>query len=554
MKEFGCFHLFCGSGGGALGFDRARLEWRGITGRFRNLGGVDADPEACADFEALTGAPATVMDLFSREDYIAYHGQEPPEGWREVVPEDLRRAAGERPDVIFTSPPCQGFSGLLPMQQARSDKYQALNRLTFRGIWLALEAWRDDPPGLILLENVPRITTRGTDLLADIKALLTAYGYAVTDGLHDAGELGGLAQRRRRYLLIARHQSKVPAFVYRPVVRPLRSIGDVLGPLPMPDDTRRGGPMHRLPRVTWKTWLRLALIPAGGDWRDLMDIDPGRYFVQPHMGDGTHPGKHHVLRWDEPSTTVTGARMGSGAAAIADPRLGHVPRSGVYRIGRWDEPATTIVASARIQGSNGIAAVADPRVPRAAERHTSHYRVVRWDEPAGTVTGATHVANGAPCVADPRIGCRPWSGAYRVARWHEPAPTVTSAGDIHSQGAGAVSDPRLPVPGESGVWVIVAEDGTWHRPLTSYEFAMLQGFPTHMPDGRPLQLTGCSQKRWRERIGNAVPPPAAQAIAEAMLLALVPSSVGAWAMNAYGTGVWVRDRDQDAQEAPVSAC
>lgn len=507
MREFGVFHLFAGSGGGALGFDRASVEWRGIPGRFRNLGGVDADPEACSDFEALTGVPATVMDLFSREDYVAYHGHEPPTEWQEIGPEELRRAAGERPDVIFTSPPCQGFSALLPSQQAVSDKYRALNRLTFRGIWLALEAWKDDPPGLILLENVPRITTRGADLLADIKALLTAYGYAVTDGLHDAGELGGLAQRRRRYLLIARHQSKVPAFVYRPVVRPLRSIGDVLGPLPMPDDTRRGGPMHRLPRLAWKTWLRLALIPAGGDWRDLQDIDPARYFIQPHMSDATHPGKYHVVRWDEASTTVTGARMGSGAAAIADPRLGHEPRSGVYRVGRWDEPATTIVASARIQGSNGMAAVADPRVPKASNRHTSHYRVMAWNEPAGTVTGATHVANGAPCVADPRI----------------------------------------PADHEQGVWVIVADDGTWHRPLTTLELAVLQGFPTHMPDGRPLQLAGTSQQRWRERIGNAVPPPAAEAIAEAMLLALLPASEGMWAMSSYGTGVWVQEEDTTDQ-------
>src|SRR5690606_4881102 len=104
-----------------------------------------------------------------------------------------------------------------------------------------------------------------------------------------------------------------------------------------------------------------------------------------------------------------------------------------------------------------------------------------------------------------------------------------------------VADPRIPADHEQGVWVIISEDGTWHRPLTTYELAMLQGFPTHMPDERPLQLAGTSQQRWRERIGNAVPPPAAEAIAEAMLLALVPSSVDAWAMNSYGTGVWVRD-------------
>lgn len=72
--------------------------------------------------------------------------------------DDVRAAFGhERPHVLFTSPPCKGFSGLLSETKSRTRKYQALNRLTLRGIWLTLEAYRDDPVELILLENVPRI-------------------------------------------------------------------------------------------------------------------------------------------------------------------------------------------------------------------------------------------------------------------------------------------------------------------------------------------------------------------------------------------------------------
>lgn len=48
-----------------------------------------------------------------------------------------------------------------------------------------------------------------------------------------------------------------------------------------------------------------------------------------------------------------------------------------------------------------------------------------------------------------------------------------------------------------------------------------QGLPTHMRDGRPLQLAGKSDARWRERIGNMVPPPAAKAIAEVDLKAKI---------------------------------
>lgn len=29
---------------------------------------------------------------------------------------------------------------------------------------------------------------------------------------------------------------------------------------------------------------------------------------------------------------------------------------------------------------------------------------------------------------------------------------------------------------EAGKWIIISPDGTWHRPLTTFELAMLRGF------------------------------------------------------------------------------
>jgi len=536
---FGVFHLFCGMGGGALGFQRAEEEYLGFRGRYRTLGGVDVDPEACQDFTRLTGVPATCLDLFGRADYTAFHGHEPPAGWREATPADLRAAAGgEPPDVIFLSPPCKGFSGLLPRQSAQSAKYAALNRLTLRGVWLALEAWADDPPGLILLENVPRITTRGAGFLLDIRRLLTTYGYRLHEASHDLGELGGLAQHRRRYLLVARHPAKVGAVLYQPPTRRVRAVGEILGTLPLPDDSA-GGPLHRLPRLTWLTWLRLALVPAGGDWRELQRCDPATIGIVPEADQYHHT--YRVTARTAPAGTVTGAGAPSnGATCVADPRLDYQPRDGAFRVQAWTEPGTTVVAHARPGGSNGVAAVADPRLP--GDHWRGLFRIVRWDEPSRTVTGqaTAYGSNGAMAVADPRLGCAPRNGAYRVVAWTGPAPTVTGAGDVHAQGAAAVADPRLPAATDQGVWCIVAEDGTWHRPLTTLELAALQGLPTTLPDGSPLVLAGRSQARWRERIGNAVPPPAAEAIGRATLLALIPSRLGVWAWNVMLTSVWVR--------------
>ena len=106
MRQYTVLHLFSGIGGAALGFQQARQEYKGMVGQFQTLAGIDCDPEACQDFQALTGAPAVQMDLFSRDDYISFHGQEPPEDWQEATPSDLFEATGRvYPDVVFLSPP-----------------------------------------------------------------------------------------------------------------------------------------------------------------------------------------------------------------------------------------------------------------------------------------------------------------------------------------------------------------------------------------------------------------------------------------------------------------
>src|SRR3546814_5229590 len=78
------------------------------------------------------------------------------------------------------------------------------------------EAWRHNSPGLIVFENVPRLATRGRHLLEQIAQILGFYGYAVAETTHDCGELGGLAQSRKRFLLVARHVEKVQPILYEP--------------------------------------------------------------------------------------------------------------------------------------------------------------------------------------------------------------------------------------------------------------------------------------------------------------------------------------------------
>lgn len=580
-KEIKHFHLFCGLGGGARGFNRASPRVGNLQARFRCIGGIDVDGASIRDFGRLTGVPGTVLDLFDREQYRTFHGSEPPADWSEATAADIQRAAsGERPHIVFLSAPCKGFSGLLSEGKSKTDKYQALNRLTLRGVFLMLEAWHDDPPELIIFENVPRIATRGRHLLDQIMGLLRSYGYAVAETTHDCGEIGGLAQSRKRFLLVARHIEKVPPFLYQPDAKPLRAVGDVLGRMLLPGDLR-AGPMHRVPSLQWKTWVRLAFVEAGSDWRSLnrLAIEDGQlrdYLIVPEM----RGGMFGVQAWEQSSTTVAGRNLPTnGNFSVADPRFEQSAlwKDGqAYGVRRWDGSTGTVAGQ---QGpGQGAYSVADPRHHGPA-KHSNEFRIVRWDRASMAVTSAHGTgqavadprggpnpdllhgkypvtpwaesartviagnANGAFAVADPRPGMRREAGDhyltgghYGVVPWESSAGAVSAAA-CHDNGRWTVADPRaMPAPAEKLVCRIVAEDGTWHRPFTTLELAALQSLvdPEEM-----LELDGLSDQAWRERIGNAVPSAAGEAIAHVMGETLLL----AWAGETFllsAQPIWVR--------------
>lgn len=487
--KFTIAHFFCGIGGSALGTQAAEARFADRSAVFETIGGIDFDARACRDFERLTGAPALCADV------------------HELEPAKLRKFLGKRaPDVVMMSPPCKGFSGLLSAKRAQEEKYQRMNALMLRSLFLVAETWKQ-PPSLVFVENVPRIDSRGKDMVRQSVGLLEAAGFAVTTGNHDCGELGGLAQHRRRWFMLARHRATVPQFVYQPPKHRVRACGEVLGPLPMPGDVDAAGPMHSVPKLSWRNWVRLALIPAGGDWRDLEGtLDEGQKRREKFR-------RAPVTTWDAPAATVTGPG-GSASAAVADPRFGHVDK-----VTDWADPVGTITRSPA--PSSGAAAVADPRWGGG------RFGVNDWTDPVGTVAG------------DPRVHCQPRAGAYRVLRWEDAAATITGSLAIDN-GAAAIADPRLnPDRPPPFTPMIIAADGTWHRPLTTLELAVLQSFPDSI-DGVPLVLDGTSHTRWREAIGNAVPPAAAHAIGVQLLQALLIAKLGAFALD--NNLIWVAPR------------
>ena len=588
-------HLFGAMGGGARGFKRARVQVAGMEGQWECLGSMDIDRHANRVFARRVGVPAIDIDFADRSQYIAINGREPPEGWREATPEDLRRAAGERrPDCIFLSAPCKGFSGLLPEAKSANPKYLAMNGLAQRALWLVLEAWGDDPVPMILFENVPRLMTRGRAFADQLLAMMSSYGYISRETVHDCGELGGLGQSRKRCLIVARHPEKVPNFLYEPPKRPLRSVGDVIGGLWLPGDPEAGA-LHRVPRLQWKTWVRLAFVEAGSDWRSLnkLAVENGHlrdYLIVPEM----HNGGLGVRRWEEPCGTVQSqSRPTNGAFSVADPRFaqseawndGHA-----YGVKRWDQVASTVTA--KLAPGSGYGTVADPRHtgpakhsnefrivpwdraslavtgahgsgqcvadPRSAGPAFAKYAVTPWDTASGTVISGSTTGQGAFAVADPRTGMDPQRGAYRsgghygVTRWDAPSGAV-SASACHDNGPWSVADPQvcdpvqvaMPAADEQLIAVIRALDDTWHRPFTTLELAALQSLFDPDDPADVLAFTDAmtadvqSDSTHREWIGNAVPSDAGMAIGTEILRTLLLADAGeTFALSA--APIWVR--------------
>lgn len=437
-------HMFCGIGVGAKGFNLAAPRVGSVQARFVCVGGIDVDPGAIRNFSMMTGTNGTVMDLFDRQQYMAFHGREPANDFHEATPADIRRAYGPvRPDVIFLSAPCKGFSGLLSATQSKTDKYQALNGLTLRGVWLLLEAYKDDPIPVVLFENVPRILTRGKWLLDQIIALFRSYGYSVNLDTHDCGVIGGLAQSRKRALLIARHMEIIPPFIYQPKHHKLRGVGEVIGKLPLPGDPIAGA-MHRVPALQWKTWVRLALVPAGKDWRALNDLA----VVDGNLRDfgiipdqGLRDNALGVNAWTDTAPVITTHRSpGQGRFSVADPRVDADWNSDVLGVRNWADHSGTVAG--RSSPSNGAYSVADPRPGYGDATHRHVLGVNEWGGSTGTISGDPKPTTGAYAVADPRVDGHPRSVQLGVRAWDQTAACVK--GDV-SVGTGpyAVSDPRL---------------------------------------------------------------------------------------------------------------
>ncbi len=257
-----------------------------------------------------------------------------------------------------------------------------------------------------------------------------------------------------------------------------------------------------------------------------------------------HKNVFRVVRWDGTAGTVTsGHGPTNGGGSVADPRppQGTSAPFSKYAITSWNQHTNTVISG----DDSGAYGVNDPR-SHGPFSGKGKYRVADYNGPANTVIAASTTGHGAYAVADPLPGLRRARGDnYLTARHYGVVPWLSSTGAVagaagHDNGPWNVADPRLDtLPGATDKLVarIRALDDTWHRPFTTLELAALQSLVD--PDELFFNLDGNSDSRKREAIGNAVPPDAAQAVADVMGTTLLLAMSGQ-TFTLSSQPIWVR--------------
>jgi DNA (cytosine-5)-methyltransferase 1 len=285
--------LFCGCGGGSMGFHQAG---------FRTVGAVEIDQDAAAAFTLNTGLTPIVKDI------------------RDVSGDDLLAPAGIRRGeltLLFGCPPCQSFTVLRRgAKPTKRDRHR--NGLIYEYLRLVEELY----PRHIAFENVPGLVEgRWHTYFKNFRAILGDLGYELDWRLADAAEYG-VPQRRRRVLVIGSRVTKasLPPATHaehgddeHDAFATVRDAIADLRPLASgeqdPDDE-----FHRARRHSDLALRRLAHIPEGGGRADL----PEELVLQCHKNHNGHYDIYGRMWWDRIAPTLT-----SGCTNVTRGRFAH---------------------------------------------------------------------------------------------------------------------------------------------------------------------------------------------------------------------------------------
>ncbi len=276
--------LFCGAGGLSYGLQQAGVSV---------AAGVDIDPACQFPFESNVEAPFLEKDI---RDLTADHLRPL---WQHG---DFRLLAG--------CAPCQPFS---PHRRGRDTSSEAQwSLLTEFGRLL-----QESEPELVTMENVPRIGS--SEVFQDFVNLLSRLGYKI-DYRSCNGLDYGLAQQRRRLVLLGSRLGAIQVPEGRSRSKSRRTVRDEIGALPAlkagasdPQD-----PLHRTRRLSEINLKRIRASVPGGTWEQWPENL--RSPCHRKKSGATFRNVYARMEWDKPAPTITTLSYNFGTGRFGHPQ------------------------------------------------------------------------------------------------------------------------------------------------------------------------------------------------------------------------------------------
>jgi DNA (cytosine-5)-methyltransferase 1 len=275
--------LFCGVGGLSYGLQQAGLPV---------VAGIDVDDRCKYPFEENIDA------VFVEQDVATITAGQLKRMWR-----------GRRYRVLAGCAPCQPFSsfrrGADTTHEDNWDMLSHFGRLVSQ-----------TRPDYVTMENVPRVVS--SEVFQDFVRTLEKCKYHVSFRTCFGPEYG-LAQNRRRLVLVAALGAPINAPTGSRTPATYRSVRDVIGKLsPVKHgETDPRDSMHTARKLTPINAERLAASKPGGTWRDW----PEELRAPCHRkaSGSSFQSVYARMEWDKPAPTITTQSFNFGTGRFGHP-------------------------------------------------------------------------------------------------------------------------------------------------------------------------------------------------------------------------------------------